>query len=395
MSSDSPFTREAALKREIRRHLKSVGFKRATNGELIPPEENKDAYRDAHRLQRSENLLKNMEFLKKNWRQHQRVFANGEEVEPGRISPRLIPVVRESRESEIFRLAACTWSVPVSQGYGRRMRFLVWDDSNDRLIGIIGLTDPVFNLKARDTWIGWDASHRKKRLVCVMDAFVLGAVPPYNMLLCGKMLAALLTSSEIREHFKTKYSKTRGIISQEKKKAVLAMVTVTSALGRSSVYNRVKIADIRYLHSVGYTTGWGHFHLPDRIFSQIREFLAKKGHSYSDAHKFGQGPNWRLRAIRAGLTLLGINPSILRHGLHREVFVCPLLSNLKDFLTGQAKMPKFSSADSAAEIGRLARERWCIPRAIAFPEYRTWNRDSILGSLETHTPSNCKVDISA
>jgi Druantia protein DruA len=38
----------------------------------------------------------------------------------------------------------------VSRGYGRRMRFLIWDQSNEKLIGLIVLGDPVFNLRVRD-----------------------------------------------------------------------------------------------------------------------------------------------------------------------------------------------------------------------------------------------------
>src|SRR5262249_41111946 len=69
---------------------------------------------------------------------------------------------------------------------GRRLRYLVWDANNDKLIGIMALGDPVFNLKVRDELIGWDIKDRGKRLVNVLDAYVLGAVPPYNMLLGGQ-----------------------------------------------------------------------------------------------------------------------------------------------------------------------------------------------------------------
>jgi len=37
----------------------------------------------------------------------------------------------------------------VSRGYGRQ-RFLIWDQSNEKLIGLIALGDPVFNLRVRD-----------------------------------------------------------------------------------------------------------------------------------------------------------------------------------------------------------------------------------------------------
>jgi hypothetical protein len=63
--------------------------------------------------------------------------------------------------------------VPVSNGFGRRLRYLVWDNHNNKLIGIIAIGDPVFNLSVRDTLIDWDAKARGERLVNLMDAYVL------------------------------------------------------------------------------------------------------------------------------------------------------------------------------------------------------------------------------
>ncbi len=101
-------------------------------------------------------------------------------------------------ESELFRYACLLWSVPVSQGFGRRVRFLVRDKQNGKLVGIFALGDPVFNLRCRDGFIGWSSGDREKRLYNVMDIFILGAVPPYNSLLCGKLIALLAASNEVR-----------------------------------------------------------------------------------------------------------------------------------------------------------------------------------------------------
>ena len=53
--------------------------------------------------------------------------------------------------------------------YGRRLRFLVLDRAHgDKLIGLIGLADPVFARAARDRWIGWDVETRTHALTNVM-----------------------------------------------------------------------------------------------------------------------------------------------------------------------------------------------------------------------------------
>jgi hypothetical protein len=119
--------------------------------------------------------------------------------------PRLELVEADTWQSDLFRLAGLSWSVPVSAGFGRRLRYLVWDDSNEKLIGIIALGDPVFNLKVRDELIDWTSKDRAKRLVNIMDAYVLGAVPPYNFLLGGKLVASLIRTKEVRDDFAKKY----------------------------------------------------------------------------------------------------------------------------------------------------------------------------------------------
>ena len=74
-----------------------------------------------------------------------------------------------------------------------------------------------------------------------MDAYVLGAVPPYNTLLGGKLIASLARTSDVVEAFDAKYRDSVGIISNKQKKARLAAITTSSALGRSSIYNRLKL----------------------------------------------------------------------------------------------------------------------------------------------------------
>jgi len=273
----------------------------------------------------------------------------------------------------------------VSQGYGRRMRFLVWDDSNAKLIGLIGLADPVFNLTARDRDIGWTVDDRRLRLAHVLDANVLGALPPYNALLGGKLVAALVATREVRDAYAQKYTGVRGVISGEVKSASLVMITTASALGRSSVYNRLRLEGYRLFRSVGYTSGWGHFHIPNSLFKSMREYLKAKGHAYADNHQYGDGPNWRLRAVRQCLKMLGLNTDWLHHGIAREVFVCELAQNAGSFLAGHAKRPRYDGLPTVADIAAAARSRWIEPRAARRPEFADWSREQLLASLGAPT----------
>lgn len=299
-------------------------------------------------------------------------FANGTDVIPEKISPRVEIVNAQNVSSEIFRFASLLWSIPVTPGYGRRIRFLVWDDNNDKLIGIIGLADPVFNLNPRDEFFQWSSKDREKLIKYIMNAYVLGAVPPYNSLLGGKLIACLIRSNDVAEIFRTKYQGSVGIISKEEDSPHLVAVTTTSALGRSSIYNRLKLGNITYFKSVGYTKGYGHFHISDELFGKMREYLSLIGHNYHNGHSFGNGPNWKMRTIRACLKSLNVDSEIARHGVRREVFISSLANNALAFLQGKDHLIKFDNLLSIDQISKLAIERWLLPRSIRRPEYREW-----------------------
>ena len=378
-------SREANLKRKLRAHLKNLGFTKSDDGVLQITGSGKEIVRTLHRAQREERLKANREFIAAKGGKLMGNFASGDEVDPARISPVLERVSAGTLRGDLFRFASLTWSVPVSNGFGRRLRYLVWDENNGKLMGLIAIGDPVFNLAVRDRLIRWDTNDRSARLVNLMDAYVLGALPPYNALLGGKLVACLLRSRDLYDDFARVYGGTTGIISNEEKKARLLAVTTSSSMGRSSVYNRLKLGGVQYLKSIGYTGGWGHFHIPDRLFVELRDYLRDIDHAYADQHRFGQGPNWRLRTTRAALSALGFKEDMLRHGIKREVFICELAANASRILhTGKGR-PDVKTLLSAKEIAEQALERWMVPRAKSRPEYRDWDSCDLIGLFGNQT----------
>jgi hypothetical protein len=209
------FSPEAILKRRVRAHLRTLGFTKDASGHLVAPNSSKESVRALHRVQRSERIRSQKEFIKNQLKALREHFAAGSDIDPTRITPRLELIDAETWQSDLFRLATLSWSVPVSAGFGRRLRYLVWDTHNTKLMGVIALGDPVFNLKTRDELIGWDTKDRAKRLVNIMDAYVLGALPPYSRLLGGKLVSCLVRTRDVRDDFAEKYANTRGIISKK------------------------------------------------------------------------------------------------------------------------------------------------------------------------------------
>jgi hypothetical protein len=377
-------TREDSLRKEISRRLHEQGFRKTEEGNLEINGSGKDVVRALHSSQRHERLAANAEFIARRASELLRHFASGREVNPAAVTPVLEKVYANTWQADLFRLASLTWSVPVSNGFGRRIRYLVRDAYNEKLIGLIAIGDPVFNISARDNFIGWNAHERSARLVNIMDAYVLGALPPYSALLGGKMVACLIRSRDVYDDFASTYGGTVGIISGEEKKARLLAVTTSSSMGRSSVYNRLKLNGVSYFTSIGYTRGWGHFHIPDSLFLELRDYLRSIGHSCADLHRFGHGPNWRLRTVRAALDALGFKNDLLRHGVQREVFICSLAANATELLRTGEGCPDLSSLLSAREVAELAVERWILPRSLRCPEFRSWTSDDLLKLLGNH-----------
>lgn len=302
-------------------------------------------------------------------------IADGDEVRPDAIRPALVKVEPETEHSRLFRYASLHWSIPVSNGYGRRLRFLIFDESNGKLMGILGLSDPVFSLHPRDSWVGWSFEQRKERLHHVMDAYVLGAVPPYSKLLAGKFVAMVAISREISDAFRERYAGQKTVLRQRVQSGELAMVTTISALGSSSVYNRLRFRNRLLLISVGYTVGWGTFHFANGVYEKIQAFAQQYCEGTAKAEGWGGGKfRNRQEVVRKCLIKLGLPTSWMRHQVRREIFVAPLAANTREFLRGEADSLEYWN-ETMATYFEFFRERWMLPRAQRDESYKIFHRE--------------------
>lgn len=363
----------ASLRRWVFKELRQVGFN-PSHG-LIPANghRTKEEIRALHAKQRAELLVREALFISRWEGRLLDHFANGNEVDPALISPRIVQV-RSEEQAALFRYTTLHWSVPVSRGYGRRTRFLVVDRQNERLIGIFALGDPVYNLTARDTAIGWNVDQRNERLYNVLDAFVLGAAPPYRQLLGGKLVAMAAVSDTARESITRKYSGRSTTISGALKKARPVLITTTAALGRSSMYNRLKFRGRLLYQPVGYTQGFGHFQFSEPLFRALFEFLSNDGGA--PGYEYGQGPNWRIRTLRVALSKLDLDPELIHHGVQRQVFLAPLARKWRRYLRGELERPSWYRF-SLHEMAAFFRTRWAIPRSERDESFREIRRDEM------------------
>jgi hypothetical protein len=281
------------------------------------------------------------------------IIAKPNEIDILKISPYLV-VVETERHSRMWAYASSFWSIPITNGYGRRIRFLVFDEYNDKLIGIAGLADPIIGLGTRDNFVGWDKEQKMRRLYNCMTAYILGAVPPYNSILGAKLVALALMFPEVRKTFYDKYKNTTPIISGKKKKPYLVYVDTLGAFGKSAIYTRLMNWDF-----IGYTKGQSHIHITANGSWEIIKQLVPK---YKlDTYKFGQGPNWKMRVLKAGLKEIGFSEKMLGIGWQRGYYYCPLAENWNEYLLGKSNRPiwKMYEKEDLVEYWRL---RWILPR---------------------------------
>jgi len=375
----SPDTKK--LRRHLFRLLRHQGFKLSPDFHLLSTNHTKRKIRALHVHFREDRLEEEGKFIQKWFPRISKYFASGSEIDPARIDPYPVLVDGDEELAAIFRLGTLWWSIPVSKGYGRRFRVLVFDRSNGKLFGLLALTDPVFNLRTRDMWIGWDVRMRELMLSHVMDACVLGAVPPYNRLLGAKFVSLLAASDFTRSVFQRRYSKKRSVILDRPFDGRLALVTTTSALGRSSILNRLRYDNLDVFKPLGVTEGYGHFHLANGTFQKIREYLEDRGVEEVERYKFGSGPNYRMRVVRKALEHLRLPSSLLRHGVKRGVYVAPLAQNTISFLRGEASRLRWLDRPLDG-IVRHWRERWLLPRATrdaSYLDFKSGSWEKILG----------------
>lgn len=371
-NSDIPTSLSAeTLKTHIVESLARQGFELRDNRFCLPDNLDKEKLRSLH----AEATRHKIEKSKKGLRRYEpsllQRFASGQDVVPEEVEPELVEVHPKSADELLFRYAGLHWSIPVSAGYGRRLRFLVLDKNTDKLIGLFGLGDPVFSLRDRDDWVGWGKEGRRERLNHVVDAYVLGAVPPYSFLLCGKLIALLAVSNEVREAFRRKYAGSSSLIQGRKLSGHIALVTTTSALGRSSLYNRLRFKKRLAFERVGHTQGFGEFHFSNGLYDSIAEFANSKVTATAKHELWGGGFRNKREVVQKTLAKLGLSPSWHNHGIRREIYVSPLAKNTRDFLNGTDSDLGYYDQSASTLFGWF-RNRWLIPRSERDQRYKEW-----------------------
>ena len=175
-------------------------------------------------------------------------FVAGKKIQLKRIKP-TVHICRTPSDLAIHRYCRLIQTVPSGPRVGRRIAALVYDVGQHRpiLIGAITLASPLYSVRARDEFFAWGKSKRIKDagLRRVMDVSLCMALPPYNLILSGKLVAMLAASETRSKEFTRRYHD-----------RLLALTTTCATGLHCPIFNRIMIRRGGLYRRIGETTGY-------------------------------------------------------------------------------------------------------------------------------------------
>ncbi len=359
------------LREKLIKALEEQGFSQSFD--------DKETYKKVQQKARIEQIKLHSKVLKENIKKVKRYMRDGSEIRVEDIDLELREVRPNSLEETIYRWwNLIWWSIPYQPAYGRQMRFVLWDKTHDAPFGLICLQSPVLRMAVRDEYLDIPKEELDYWINKSMNAHRVGALPPYNDLIGGKMVALALVSNEIREAYKRKYKNYKTLLKQREIESDLLFITTTSAFGKSSIYNRLKYNDEVVAISLGYTKGYGTFHIPEAIYKEMIELLKEEG--FNTDRCYGNGPSRKLRLIRLALKTLGFSNSYTNHGIKREFYLFPLVKNLKEVIHNQESPIWYDRP--LQELFEYWKRRWGIPRASRTDKWKAFKKEEFFQKIE-------------
>ena len=333
------------------------------------PEENKETYRLTQEYSRFVKAKKALNFLQTNRDLALNYIVDGKDIEIEKIQPQLIEVESGSRWEILFRWWCLTWwSIPYERSFGRQMRFVIFDKYHKSIIGLIGLHSPILAWGPRDQYLSIKTGPEREWWVNQsLNAQRVGALPPYNDLLAGKLIASFLVSREIRNSFSKKYRGQKTLMQKRILPSQLLFITTTGAFGKSPIYERLSYQKQKLSFFLGYTKGSGSFHIPDNIYSDMLDYLSYQ--KIDTARGYGTGPSRKMKLIRAVMDNLGYTEGT-NHGIKRGLYLFTALKNLHNVINC-GENPEYTDL-SINDLSDFWKSRWILPRAKSRQSYRNF-----------------------
>ena len=273
------------------------------------------------------------------------------------INPKLVYVESKQQNEDWTILRIFGHTMTFDQTPGRFVKFLVTDGDidNPRYIGCISVSSDVIAITDRDNYLGWTTSDKmeKKRLAysaigsCIMSTQPIG----YNFL-GGKLIAAMITTSTVRDLWKQLYGQT------------LVGMTTTSLYGSYSMYNSLK-----WWHKCGSSAGKISIKPDEDIYKVWHEWVKDNcTEKYDKAMTQREGVSGpvtgaKSRVLSMIFSKCDIKQSHYQHGYERGVYYSCFYENTKDYLQSKINDDKLIMKDLFKRDSQAVCE-WWRPKAI-------------------------------
>ena len=348
---------EFELRSQIIQHMEAGGF--TVNPHLKLSRYTAESYRNIQKKAKEEQVRTNRDFLLRVFDAVKESCRDGKRIVPENISLDIREVKPGTKDADLFRWWNLVWwNMPHQRAYGRQIRLLLWDNAHDALFGLVSLQSPLLRMGVRDRYLGINRENAETYANMSMSAQRVGALPPYNDLIGGKMAALAMTSNKVRDMYRKKYNGRATVMKERVLEPNLLFVTTTSAFGASSMYDRLTYRKSLAAVPIGFTSGAGTFHLTDRLTSKMYRLMEKKG--VNTKTTYGNGPSRKLRLFKESFKHLGLG-GFHRHGIRRQVYLFPLARNLPNVIQ-KGKRPLWIKRP-LDDVVAYWKYRWAVPRS--------------------------------
>ena len=238
---------------------------------------------------------------------------------------------------------------------GRNLKFFVKDKVTGKLLGVICLGSDVTSLGARDKYIGWSLDNKFKdgKLKHTAIGTTICCAQPlgYNFL-GGKLVAALVTSSVVRDAWKKLYGQT------------LVGMSTTSLYGIHSMYNSIPL-----WRTMGKSVGRIALKPDDATYEVWHDWVRENMESeYKKATTQKEGVSGpptgvKQKTINLIFRAVGIKASDYEHGFQRGIYYADMYENGKEFLRGEIEEKDLKMKQKYFEDSDYIM-KWWKPKAI-------------------------------
>lgn len=227
----------------------------------------------------------------------------------------------------------------------------------------------------------------------MMELNVCGAIPPYNEVLGGKLVALLALSPQVVNDYRERYRNQQSTIATRMKNEPVVKPSDLVYIGTTSLYyvgssqyNRLKIPkelfdskyDVNWIEK-GKTVGFGSMHISKATTAALTEATNDIGYSRIN-HVFGEGASPKMRLLTMSIReLLESNQEdskdLAKHAMSRIVYCAFLASNTREYLLGLDDKPQYYFQESDPIIGtqkiiQYWQNRWLKSRLKYEPIFR-------------------------